>query len=76
MDFSSWHPSAALPAELLPYPPTELPVIRELTLPRVRHCDADQLVFIVVIETARTVTRQIAVQIIRVVGRRWQIDRD
>ena len=58
------HPAAALPRKLLADSPAHLAVIRELRLPLVRHPNLDQLVLVVVGETAQAVVGQVAVAVV------------
>ena len=58
------HPGAALPGELLPDSPPHLAVIGELRLPLVGHQDLDQLVLVVIGETAQAVVGQVAVAVV------------
>src|SRR2546429_5182019 len=76
MNLIRGNPSAALPSELLPYPPPELSVVRELGFPLIRHRDADQFVFVIVIETARAIARQVTVEIVNVTVGCGQTKRD
>ena len=46
------------------HPNPKLPVIREFALPRIRHCDANQLILIIVIKTARAVAGQISLRVV------------
>ena len=50
MDLICLHPGSARPSKVLFNPPPELAVVGELILPRIGRGDADEFVFVVVVE--------------------------